>query len=281
MNNRGNTTRHTLLGTGNATKGRVLPPRPGIRSGTRVTGRGASRPRAPPANPYTGPRRSGYPQKGTVNLHLKADDSERWHREEENVDYLDELTRSGWHFVSSKWNLPAGAPSTAQTDLDEDTVARRLRDKVGIYHGRQESFEYYSDATPVVLSATDIFKLEAWMPSTGWPSTPWEMKAHLRRVVIPLLQAKAYPFWDPGMAEWCAQREIPLRRVRDEKKYKEAWLHAEMWKHEDTFEELWALVALMEPQWRPPTKAIVRAVWRYVTGHDEEEDLTLRRLHRI
>jgi hypothetical protein len=44
------------------------------------------------------------------------------------------------------------------------------------------------------------------------------------------------------------------------------------WANEGTSEELWVLVALKEG-WPPPDAAIERAVWRRVTGIDEEVDL--------
>jgi hypothetical protein len=50
-----------------------------------------------------------------------------------------------------------------------------------------------------------------------------------------------------------------------EKVCSEAYLHAELWKNQETQEEVWALVALREG-WRVPDEAIEDAVWRRVTN---------------
>lgn len=64
------------------------------------------------------------------------------------------------------------------------------------------------------------------------------------------------------MADWCDAREISS--VREEKLYKEAWLHAELCAHEVTCEKRWAFVALRNPEWRPPYKVIQFALWRRI-----------------
>jgi hypothetical protein len=101
---------------------------------------------------------------------------------------------------------------------------------------------------------------------------PEEMSARLGRV-IPLLQAEAKHFWDPGLSDWYVQ-SLLWHPDDTEKVCKPAYLHAELWRNEETSEELWALVALREG-WSPPDGAIERAVWLRVTAPGTADDVDL------
>ena len=181
-------------------------------------------------------------------------------REEEVVDHLDDLTKRGW--FRAQTSFPAEGSSEAGL-LDEDPLAYRLRHEIPIFHGRRaESWYYWSDI-PLVVSAEDVldtkakYEIEKELRSTaGWPSAPEKMAARLWRV-IPLLQSRQYPFLDPGFLEWAEWADASWNDP--EKECKEAYLHAELWRNQDTGEELWALVAL-RPGWSPPEREIERAV---------------------
>ena len=192
----------------------------------------------------------------------------------EDVDYSGKLTKLGWH----RTEHIGAADSVSEDDpLDRDPVARKLRHTVPIYYGRRaESWEFEVD-TPWIGTTEDVFKLkdkklleEVETYSAGWPATPAEMDVRLRQV-LSLLVAKPRPFYDPDRAEWWCSRDLNWPRD-PEKMCKEALLHAERWEHEETSEVLWALIAFKKGR-RPPDEAIEQAVWRRVTGNDEEEDL--------
>jgi hypothetical protein len=180
---------------------------------------------------------------------------------EEEVDYLGELAKLGWFRAET---ISAAEDPSEDYLLNEDPVARKLRHEVGIYHRDISEFEYYPDATPLVVTAEDVLewegknKTEEELRSVGWPATPAEMSAHLRKL-IPLLQAEPRRFWDPGFSEWYGG--LSMNHPSDlEKVCKEARLHAELWRREGSSEELWVLVAFEKGR-RVPDEAIERAVW--------------------
>lgn len=102
------------------------------------------------------------------------------------------------------------------------------------------------------------------MRSDGWPATPEEMDAHLKRIV-PLLQRGPLPFYDPGLELWYCWAPVAPSLSDPEKVCKPAYLHAERWVNEEASEEIWALTALREG-WRPPDKAIEGAVLLRLTS---------------
>jgi hypothetical protein len=182
--------------------------------------------------------------------------------EEEEPDYLEELTVSGW--FRAETDFPAKT-SPAEEQAGEDPVARRLRHEVGIY----KPPDWWKDnlneepLTPLALTAEDVFNLgpegqgEGNQPAASWPATPEEMAERLKQV-IPLLGSDVQRFWDPGLSWWY---EMKLINQPDKEKHcKEAYLHAELWRNEETGQEIWVLVALKEG-WRVPDTAIEWAVW--------------------
>jgi hypothetical protein len=91
----------------------------------------------------------------------------------------------------------------------------------------------------------------------GWPASPEEMAARLKRV-IPLLRERPYPFSDPRIADfymWESEAQPGDPEVLCTK----ARLHAELWRNEETSEELYALIALL-PGNSPPRKEIEYSV---------------------
>ena len=196
-------------------------------------------------------------------------------REKEVDDHLADLTKRGW--FRAQTSFPVEDPSEAGL-LDEDPVAYRLRHEIPIFHGRRAESWYYSSDIPLVVSAEEVLgteaqhKIEKELRSAAvWPSTPEEMAAHLCRV-IPLLQSRQYPFLDPGFIEWAEWEDASWNDP--EKECKEAYLHAELWRNQDTGEELWALVAL-RPGWSPPEREVERAVWLRVTTGQSTRNITV------
>lgn len=190
--------------------------------------------------------------------------------EEAEVDHIAELTELGWYRAQSTFSAEGVSENYSE---DEDPVARVLRYEVGIYKGRDWWSGVYGNPTPYVLTAEHLFEMgpgtEEDRLSGRWPATPEEMVERLEKV-IPLLQAGEHRFWDPGYSDWCARELIDHPRDM-EKACKEAYLHAERWKNQETGEELWALVALKEG-WRVPDEAIEEAVWDWVTVDPDASD---------
>ena len=193
------------------------------------------------------------------------------------VNPLEVLTELGWFRSETTF---ATEESSEEDLLDEDPVVRRLRRRIRIYRGC--SPEYYSDDfddTPLAVTAEDVLdwgpedKMEDEPRSASWPSTPEDMDAHLKRI-IPLLQRGPHPFYDPGLDEWyCSNPDVRFSGD-PEKLCKEAYLHAERWKNEESLEELWVLTALREG-WSPPDKAIEAAVWLRVPSSSTNTEITL------
>jgi hypothetical protein len=181
-------------------------------------------------------------------------------------DYVEELTRSGWFRAQTDFPLDT---SLAEEPEGEDPVARRLRHEVGIYKSPDWWKDNYNEEplTPLALTAEDVFKLgpegeggEEQL-AASWPATTEEMDERLK-LVIPLLQSGVQRFWDPGLTWWYDMRRI--NQPDKEKHCTEAYLRAELWRNEETAEEIWALVALKEG-WRVPDTAIELAVWLRTT----------------
>jgi hypothetical protein len=175
---------------------------------------------------------------------------------------LEELTRSGWFCAETDFPVDT---SPAEEQAGEDPVARRLRHEVGIYKPRDWWKDNLNEEplTPLALTAEDVFNLgpegqdDRGQPAASWPATPEEMAERLKRV-IPLLQSGVQRYWDPGLSLWY---EMKLINQPDKEKHcKEAYLHAELWRNEETGQEIWVLVALKE-DWRVPDTAIEWAVW--------------------
>jgi hypothetical protein len=194
--------------------------------------------------------------------------------EEEEADHIAALTELGWYRAETTF----AAEDVPEDDFEEDPVARMLRYEVGIYRGQNYEWKtpFYQFETPWVVSVEELFELgpenriEEDQISAAWPTSPEQMSARLERV-IPLLQAKPYPFWDCAFSDWYATMQ--LDHPRDlEKVCRSAYLHAECWRNEHSGEELWALVALKEG-WRVPDDAIEEAVWsRVTTGSRKAEE---------
>jgi hypothetical protein len=98
------------------------------------------------------------------------------------------------------------------------------------------------------------------------------MGARLRRLVN-LLQQGTRRFYDPSFDEWCFESRINAS-PDSPNRFKEAYLHAELWRNEGTGEELWALVALREG-WRVPEEAIEEAVWSRVAPRPTTDKIVL------
>ena len=127
------------------------------------------------------------------------------------------------------------------------------------------------DDTPLVLSTEDVPELEGEDPQAGTrPITPEEMGTLLGRVVN-LLQQEAHRFYDPNFDEWCFESRINAP-PDSPNRFKEAYLHAELWRNGDTGVELWALVALREG-WRVPEEAIEEAVWSHAAPRNTTDDI--------
>jgi hypothetical protein len=186
--------------------------------------------------------------------------------EDEEPDYLEELTRSGWFRAHTNFPLDT---SPAEESGGEDPVARRLRHEVGIYKARDWWYEEAHEdiQTPLALTAEDVFNLgpesrdDGDQHAASWSATPEEMADRLKQV-IPVLGSRKRRFWDPGLSLWYGMNYID--QPDKEKHCKEAYLHAELWRNQETGEEIWALVALREG-WRVPDTAIELAVWLRVT----------------
>ena len=160
-------------------------------------------------------------------------------------------------------------------------MTRRLRDVVGIYSRNKDPyFKFDFGVSPWVGTSRDVFDLGTGgedgraEPPAGWPPTPEEMGAHLKRI-IPAMQRQTREFYDPGLDEWHHRSGMPLRKGSDMPR-NGAKLHAELWKKEGTAEELWVLVAL-KPRVRPPAREIEKAVWHYaLTGESGASDSRLK-----
>ena len=100
------------------------------------------------------------------------------------------------------------------------------------------------------------------------------MGARLGRLVN-LLQQEAHQFYDPSFDEWCFESRINAS-LDSPNRFKEAYLHAELWRNEGTGEELWALVALREGR-RVPEGAIEEAVWSRVAPRDTTDEIVLEK----
>ena len=191
--------------------------------------------------------------------------------EEEEVDCLAELTELGWYRAGSAFvaeNVPEGVP------LGEEWVADALCRRVPIYRGGREKRRWHvGHDTPLVLSAEEVPELEDEEPQAGArPTKPEEMGARLRRLVN-LLQQGTRRFYDPSFDEWCFESRINAS-PDSPNRFKEAYLHAELWRNEGTGEELWALVALREG-WRVPEEAIEEAVWSRVAPRPTTDKIVL------
>jgi hypothetical protein len=198
------------------------------------------------------------------------------HEEEDEEDCLEELTELGWYRDST--NFDSGSAPGNDLPHSEDPVAQELRYRVPIYRGKQARRWDVGDTTPWVGTAEDVFELrpkdksEEELRSLGWPATLEEMEERLGQV-ISFLQQRPHNFYDPGYAQWCFELQIEMPRDR-EKRCKEASLHAELWRNEQTSEELLALVALQK-NWSVPDEEIERAVLWRAKGWDQEQDFDL------
>jgi hypothetical protein len=215
------------------------------------------------------------PGKGAIARSRGVDDEGPFEdddpEEEEEVDCLGELTGRGWYRAESAFvteNVPEGAPP------GEERATDALRRRVPIYHGGRAKRKWHvGDDTPLVLSAEEVTELEPEEPPSGArPTTPEEMGARLGRLVN-LLQQKVHRFYDPNFDEWCFERRInaPLDSPN---RFKEAYLHAELWRNGDTGVELWALVALREGR-RVPEEAIEEAVWSRAAARPMTDETAL------
>lgn len=205
----------------------------------------------------------------------------------EEVDYADELARDGWCLVRPPWHGREDDPLVGAA-LDADPVARLLLETVGVWPGdRARSFKYFRDATPWVTSAAEILerlrkgKSEDRLRAEGCPATVEETEARLRRVIAALIAAPR-PFWDVAYSEESWGRHVREGRFR--KAYREAVLHAELWRNPFCGEELFALVALDPSDRREPRQALDRAVYLHIAFPDgfepviEDEDNSYDRL---
>ena len=148
--------------------------------------------------------------------------------------------------------------------MDEDPVARWIRDEVDLYTPDSEG------GYPLVLTAEELLNPEDQEEPrpAGWPSSPQEMHEHLVRIA-PTLQAKHhfmhlhvlhyYNYFSMSFEEHEARRE--------------GYLHIEHWQKEGAAEEegLWVFVAL-KPRWRVPDREIEEDVWCAVQGLEEPEE---------
>jgi hypothetical protein len=191
--------------------------------------------------------------------------------EDEEMDPLAELTERGWFRAQTSFPMGDGP---AEDLPDDDPFVRRLRHSIPIYQG--PGFWKVGDDFPRVLTAEEVF--DRWLPdddedgpsAVDRPTTPDEARECLKRVV-PLLQAKLRDFYDPGYFFFC---EMAMVRASDDpnKWCREAYLHAELWRNQETGEELWVLIALRKG-WRPPDKAIEEVVyWRVTTSEAPPEE---------
>lgn len=72
------------------------------------------------------------------------------------------------------------------------------------------------------------------------------------------MRERPYPFSDPKIADYYMY-ESDERPGDPEVLCTKARLHAELWRNEETFEELYGLIAL-RPGWSPPRKEIEHSV---------------------
>ena len=185
----------------------------------------------------------------------------------EEVDYTEELRRGGWLPAYSIWDGWNTRPYAAI--LASDRIAALLREKAGIWHpGRSLDLRYCYDATPWVTSVAEIFELlgknksEEQRRAEGLPTTLEETHRRLRRVIT-ALQAEPSPFWDPAYDEWC--EDSRMGSANSPHRYRDAYLHGEVWRNGDTLEELYAFFALRPwDRLEPPRKTIDRLVYRHV-----------------
>ena len=96
------------------------------------------------------------------------------------------------------------------------------------------------------------------------------MGARLRRAVH-LLQRKAQEFYDPAFDQWCFETRT-YASPDSPKRYKAAYLHAELWRNEATGGERWVLVALREG-WRVPEREIEELVWSSTTAGGTTDEI--------
>jgi hypothetical protein len=199
--------------------------------------------------------------------------------EEDEEDYLGELTELGWHRVLTTFDT--GSASGNDLPYAKDPVVQELRYRVPIYRGKQTRWWDVGNTTPWVGTAEDVFELrpkgksDEELRSLGWPATQEEMEERLGRVIT-FLQQRPHNFYDPGYAQWFFEQHIEMPKDR-EKWCKEASLHVELWRNEQTSEELLALVALQK-NWSVPDGEIERAVLWRVKGWDQEQDFDLSEL---
>lgn len=198
--------------------------------------------------------------------------------EPEGEDYAGKLAELGWHRDERPLVSPPEALSEGSINPNEDPVARALRHRVPIHYGYQSSNYNVPISGPQVFTAEETLdwevpdKTEGELRSCGWPATLEEMATYLRRV-ISLLQEQPYPFYDPRTVHfyyWEFERKF--EEWDDPEKFcREALLHAEVWRNEETSEELWALIAL-QPGWSPPREELEYTVWVHVVNQNTTTD---------
>ena len=214
------------------------------------------------------------------------DDGGPWVPEE--IDYAEELRRGDWLPAYSIWDGWSTRPYAPIPDLDP--IAVLLREKAGIWHpGRSQDFWHYYDATPYVTSVAEVFdllgtgKTEEQRRAEGLPTTVKETDLRLRQVTT-ALQAEPSLFWDPGYSEWCADSR--MGSASSPHRYKEAYLHGEVWRNGDTLQEIHVFYALRPwDRLEPPRKTIERLVHHHVcflnrdpepiVDEDEDDDFLL------
>jgi len=177
-------------------------------------------------------------------------------------DYLAELSERAWHRDDGALDLSPETLPEGGIDLRADPVVRELRHRVPIDYGPRAPW-HVPISGPQVFDAEEAWnweardKTEEELRSMGWPGSPEEMRARLKRV-IPLLRERPYPFSDPKIAdfyEWESEAQPGDPEVLCTK----GRLHVELWRNEETSEELYALIAL-RPGCLPPRKEIEYAV---------------------
>ncbi len=198
--------------------------------------------------------------------------------EPEGEDYAGKLAELGWHRDERPLVSPPETLSKSGINLDEDPVARALRHRVPIHYDYHFSNYNVPISGPQVFTAEEALDWEACdmvegeLRSSGWPATLEEMATHLRRV-ISLLQVKPRPFYDPQVGHYYYwEFEGKFEEWDDPEKFcSKALLHAEVWRNEETSEELWVLVAL-QPGWSPPREELEYAVWAHVVHQNAMKD---------
>ncbi len=180
----------------------------------------------------------------------------------EEINYADTLARADWLLVQSDWD---GGNNRLHAGIspDADPIADLLRDRVGVWHsGCSEYFHFLEGVGPWAVTAAKVVEWGTRYPhlAEDWPTTPEEADLRLRRV-IPNLQADPpSSFWDPSYTEWY----MGMWGVSpSSERYKDAYLHAELWRNGDTLEEIYAFVAVKPWDRCPPRRALDREVyWR-------------------